>query len=49
MSGNDLKFDEMVKNENNILRNYLSKIYRLKPHVIFTAEHVSRVALELLL
>jgi hypothetical protein len=36
----------MIKNENSILKNYLQKIYRLKPNVIFVAEHVSKVAFE---
>jgi hypothetical protein len=46
MQTSETRFDLMIKNEDSIMRAYLQKIYRLKPNVIFVAEHVSKVAFE---
>jgi hypothetical protein len=44
MQTGETRFDQMIKNENSILRGYLQKIYKLKPNVVFVAEHVSKLA-----
>lgn len=44
IKSHEVRFDEMIKNENIILKNYLDKIFKLNPNVIFIEEHVSKIA-----
>jgi len=44
-----IRFDDMVRNESIILSNYLDKVFKLGPKIIFVQEQASKAAVELAL